>query len=178
MKRKLTVSIVLILLFALFPLITQQPTQTKTAKFIIAGWSYPDEYGQGIRNIAIEQYSNGSWVGLTVPSPPKGYYYYSSEYIITTGEGSNGSLWLNVQCWLNGTLCGIDNINDGPALIRHIITVTNLTGLTVFYQENFTLTYQTDYLAPLYFYQYEVFTDFTPITGQIYTATITYEVFY
>jgi len=173
----LTLSMVVVVAF-IPPMIEEiSPTQGK-ARFILSSWDYPDEYGQGIRNIAIEQYTNSSWVSVTDPSPPKGYYYDSTVYTITTGEGSNGSLWINVQCYLNATLCGIADIDDGPALLRHNITVTNSADSIVFYQENFTLTYQTDAYAPLYFYQYEVFTDFTPVSGEVYTATITYEVFY
>ena len=99
-------------------------------------------------------------------------------YEITNGEGSNGSLWIVVQCYLNSTLCGINDINDGPSLIRYTLAVTNTSDSIVFYQENFTLTYQTDYDDPLYFYQYEVFTDFVPVAGEVYTATVTYEVWY
>ena len=150
-----------------------RPTQ---AQFIIASWDYPDEYGQGIRNVAIEQYIDGEWVAIT--SGYSGYYYSPSVFNISTGGESNGSLWINVQCYLNATLCGISDIGDGPALIRHTITVSTLLNASVFYQENFTLTYQTDAYDPLYFYQYEVVTDFTPISGVAYTATITYEVFY
>ena len=174
MKKKIVAGLFMVLMLGL--LITS--IQPAKAKFILASWGYPDEYGQGIRNIALEQYTNGEWVGLTIPSPPEGYYYSPSLFEITDGEGSNGSLWINVQCFLNATLCGISDIDDGPVLIRHTITVSTSTNSSVFYQENFTLTYQTDFAAPLYFYQYEVFTDFVPQDGTIYAATITYEVFY
>ena len=162
--------------------IPQQPVTSElekgTSHFVISSWAYPDEYGQGIRNVAIEQYTNETWVPVNIPSPPRGYYYDPNVYEITNGEGSNGSLWIVVQCYLNSTVCGINDINDGPALIRHTLTVTNTSDSIVFYQENFTLTYQTDYDDPLYFYQYEVFTDFVPVAGEVYTATIIYEVWY
>jgi len=147
------------------------------AQFVLASWDYPDEYGQGIRNVALEQYINGEWVALTDPSPPKGYYYSGSAFNITSGTNGGGNISIVVQCFLNATLCGIDDIDDGPALIRHTITVTNTTA-TVFYQQGFDLTYQTDAYDPLYFYQYEVVANFVPISGITYTATITYEVFY
>lgn len=159
--------------------IPQATEPLESANFVIAdSWSYPDEYGQGIRNMGIEQYTNATWVPVNIPSPPRGYYYDPNMFEITNGEGSNGSLWIAVQCYLNSTLCDITDINDGPALIRHTITITNTSKAIVFYQENFTLTYQTDFDDPLYFYQYDVYTDFVPVSGEIYTATIIYEVFY
>jgi len=175
-EKRIVSTLSLIVLISLLLVVTPQPANS--AKFILAGWDYPDEYGQGIRNVAMEQYTNGEWVALTAPSPPKGYYYSSSVFNITDGEGSNGSILIGVQSYLNATLCGISDINDGPALIRHTITVSTAQNSSVFYQENFTLTYQTDAYAPMYFYQYEVVTDFTPLEFMIYTAIITYEIFY
>lgn len=171
-KRNSIIAIGLIVLIGILVI----PQHTHGAQFIIAGWDYPDEYGQGIRNVAIEQYTNGAWVSLT--GGGEGYYDSSNTFEITNGEGSNGSLSLAVQCYLNATLCGISDINDGPALIRHTITISTALNASVFYQENFTLTYQTDAYDPLYFYQYTVITDFTPNYGTTYTAIITYEVAY
>ena len=85
---------------------------------------------------------------------------------------------MNVQCYLNATVVGISDIDDGPARIRHTLTVSTPDNSSVFYQENFTLTYQTDAFDPMYFYQYEVYTDFTPLSGQIYMAVITYEIYF
>jgi len=174
-KKTKSLALLCMILMLPFAFLNVHPTN---AQFIIASWDYPDEYGQGIRNVAIEQYIDGAWVGITVPSPPQGYYYGPSAFNISTGGESNGSLWIAVQCFLNATLCDISDIDDGPALIRHTITVSTSTNSSVFYQENFTLTYQTDFAAPLYFYQYEVFTDFVPQDGTTYTAIITYEVLY
>ncbi len=130
-KYRIVGVVLLLLTVSIFPITTQQPTPTKTAKFVLAGWDYPDEYGQGIYRVTIEQYSNGGWVAVVVGGV-QGWAGDPIEYNITNGEGSNGTLRINVHSYLNGTLCGISDVNDGPALIRHNITVSTPSNSSVF----------------------------------------------
>jgi len=142
------------------------------AQFVLASWDYPDEYGQGIETIYLYQNISGDFVAFT------GSPFSSSSNTVYTIEVT-GNLWIKTVCWFNRTQAGIPNIlSQGLNLIRHNIIVTQFNGTVVFSQENFTKTASSQAGDPLWWLQYEVVLDFIPEYGEVYTAIITYEVFY
>jgi len=140
-------------------------------KFIISGWSYPDEYGQGIESIEIFENSTGIWDQVN------GGYGYEDNYAIEWNTSI--AIKISVWTWFNSTLTGAIDENEGKNYQRHNVTVTNTNGTVVFSQNNFTYAYSDDSIdPPMWFYEYEIVLNFLPEMGEIYTATITYEVFY
>ena len=119
-----------------------------------------------------------------VDSVPNGTVYYNpTSYPDNTAiqpldiqAGVN--LTLAVFCWVNGTVTGISSLSEGLAIMRHNTTVICSNGTSVFSQQNFTYIIGTDGGAPMYFFRHDVILDFIPVSGEIYTVTVTYEVFY
>lgn len=142
-----------------------------SARFDIASWSYPDAYGQGIYNITVEYYSNGSYYSET--------YYYNNSTISLIIDPSE-DVHIISHNWLNSTLVGASTLNEGKNFFKHNITVMQQTVL-IFSQQNFTdMLGPSDDYAPMYYYRQDVTIDSTyfPNTGVSYEATIYYEVFY
>lgn len=172
-RTKLSIVAVLLIIllglgFASIPQTTTPQTQD-TVTFALSSWAYPDEYGQYIEGIIVYENSTGSWVQVA-------YYTADDTYIFEW----NQSVFIKLECvnWLNSTLVGAIDGNDGKNYQRHNVTVTSL-GETVFSQQNFTYVYKDIGIdPPLWLYQYDVVLNFLPQAGEIYTVTITYEVYY
>ena len=88
------------------------------------------------------------------------------------------NITLVIQCWLNGTLFDASTVAEGVNIIRHNVTVTNQNNTIMFSQSNFTYSWGIEYDEDLFLYEYWIELDFVLTMGEIYTATITYEVFY
>jgi hypothetical protein len=148
-----------------------QETEIKNPKFIISSWSFPDEYGQGIGGIHVYENSTGAWLDHD-PS------YLSPNEGLAVEIFLNGSLKLQIFSYINKTLVGFSTTNEGKNHIRHNITIMDTNDTVVFSQQNFTyFTIYTGY-DPIYLYSYTVILNFVPTSGQIYIATITYEIFW
>ena len=93
-------------------------------------------------------------------------------------DGTVTNITLLVDCWLNSTTYGVSTIAEGKNIIRQNITVTSANNTVVFSQANLTYISGADYGDNVFLYQYSVQVDFTLIVGEIYTVTVTYEVFY
>lgn len=167
MKKK-AILIILFLMIMGTPTLATNATQPN-ATFVLAGWDYPDEYGQGIHALEIFENSTGSWVKVD------GTYYYDESVDLEW----NASVGIKIKCWtyFNNTLVGASDTNDGKNYQRHNVTVTNF-GVTVFNQQNFTYSNAYPEGDPMWYYVYEVILDFLPVAGEIYTAVISYEIFY
>jgi hypothetical protein len=138
-------------------------------RFIISSWSYPDNYGNGIIFLGIQENSTGSWVQVG-----GAHMYYDDEiYNWTAG------VFMKIHCGtaFNNTLVGADNIEDGKNYHRHNVTVINDLGVTVFSQSNFTDYWDSDTSDPIFMYEYAVILDFIPIAG-FYDVTVTYELWW
>jgi len=142
-----------------------------TTQFVLSSWDYPDEYGQGIDRIYFSENSTGDWVSVGSPAYPDG-----RNNIIDW----NASVFirLKVWCWLNSTLVGIDNTNEGKLYIRHSVTVAQNNGTVVFSQQNFTYSNAYPDADPMFYYSYNVVLNFVPIGGEVYTATISYDIYW
>jgi hypothetical protein len=171
LKKKLSIGfLVMALVFGL----GFASVPTAKAQFTLAAWDYPDEYGQGIATINIEHNTTGSWL-------PSSWVDATRDYDESSEVSWNVSIFikLTVRTWFNSTLTGSSDFTEGKNHHRHNITVTRSNGTIVFSQSNFT--YGGCYPAinpPMWLYYYDVILNFLPEYGEIYTVTITYEVFY
>ena len=173
-KRKLTVALLGLFICSMLLLVpiqpVTQPQETSSSTFVIASWEFPDEYGQGIEGFEFFENSTGSWAQVG------GYEGFEEPQVYDW----NASVAIKLRCWtwFNSTLTGVSTTNEGKLYQRHNVTVT-CAGTTIFSQQNFTWFYDDDTLdPPLWFYGYEVILNFLPVSGEIYTVTVTYEVFY
>ncbi len=142
------------------------------AQFVLASWDYPDEYGQGIVNFEVWGNATGSWI-LSTP------YAHSDSGEIEWYP--NASIKLICNTWFNSTLTGASDINEGKNLQRHSVVVTSSEslGTSVFSQQNFTYIFGEDAIdPPMWYYGYYVVLDFLPVSGVLYTVTITYEIYW
>lgn len=149
--------------------VTIQPV--RSAKFVLAAWDYPDDYGQGIEAARVYQNVSGSWVSLTPFDLTSG-----DSTALEINETATGVKIL-VKCWLNNTVVGAIDFEDGKNYLRHNVNLV-LLGDTVFSLQNFTYTAGTDALDPMFYYQYEGIIPFSPVGGAIYMAVVTYEIYY
>ena len=181
-KRKLTVVLLGLFICSLLLLVpvqpVTQPQETGTSTFVISSWEYPDEYGQGIDGMKFWENSTGAWE----PAPyylDIGQFYYVNPYITdyTYNLSAGVALKMQVDCLLNNTLVGADDLADGQNYLRHSVTVT-CAGTTIFSQQNFTYLDSGDIGAPMYYYEYDVILNFLTVAGNLYVVTVTYEVFY
>ena len=162
--RKVTV-VMVVLVMSIFLV---RPPQT-TAQFVIAGWDYPDEYGQGIFMFQFYENSTGSWVltssNLTYGGSP-------NEVELPSGIG------IRLRCWthFNYTHAQVGSVELGKNYQQHSISVA-LLGETVFSQQNFTFGSGISGPPDLYAYSYDVVLDIIPIAGVIYTVNVNYEVY-
>lgn len=92
---------------------------------------------------------------------------------------SVSNITLLINCWLNGTYYNISSPTEGKNIIRHNVTVTVTNKTVVFSQSNFTYLDGLDYGDNLFWYEYSIELDITPLVqGAIYTTIITMEVYY
>jgi hypothetical protein len=173
-KKICLFTVLMVLTLLILPI---QPAKANP-QFVIAEWDYPDEYGQGIEGIKMWENSTGSWVAAPYYTDLGAFYYlnyYETDYTYNWSAGA--SMKLRADTLLNSTLTGATDLADGQNYHRHNVTVTS-GGSLIFSQEGFTYEDSGDIGAPMYYYEYYVILNFIPVDGQIYTVTVTYEVFY
>ena len=171
MNTKKSLGAYLIIGLIVIGLIAYTTPQTKAnPQFVLASWAYPDENGQGIDRIDLYENSTGTWADTGLDADWDG-----SEII-----DWNASLFIKLSVWtyFNSSFMGIADDVVGRNYQKHNVTVTRL-GETIFSQQNFTYVVVETFLTPpVWHYCYEVILNFLPIAGQIYTVTVTYEVYY
>ena len=177
-----------------------------TYPIIYSGYTTTEIYDATSLYAGFGQYSSGSgtitgvWDNLTITDtiytlPQNGTGFnkieaYIDEVFTHTffdiDEGTNSTLdiqasvtniTLLIECWLNGTTYGVVTVAEGKNIIRHNITVTSTNNTIVFSQNNLTYISGIDYGDDVFLYQYSVELDFTPISGNVYTVVLTYEIF-
>ena len=175
-RKKISVSVSIIMILTLSILVASNypPESTvkeleQPAKFVLASWDYPDEYGQGVEGFWIYENSTSEWV--------KVYEVYYDN--ISSIFEWNASVGIKLRCWalLNATLTGSSTKDIGKNYLRHNVIVTML-GTTVFSQQNFTFASALDEAYGIYLYAYDVVLNFLPLAGEIYTVIVTYEVWW
>ena len=165
MYKKALASLLVVLTLGL--LFVSVPQAKANPQFIIASWAYPDEYGQGIYQIRVNENSTGSWALVDVRTYEEAQIYQWNASV---------AIQLYVWLWLNSTLTGASSLTDGRNYQRCNVTVTSL-GETIFSQNNFTFQDENDY-ADMYLYEYNVILNFVPLQGTLYTVTVTYEIWW
>lgn len=164
-EKRIVSTISLIVLVSLLLVVTPHPANS--AKFILAGWDYPDEYGQGISTIML--YEDGDLEGFC------NYNNASNEFIISEGD----NITLRVTTYINQTLVGVGTVEAGKQYIRHSIVISTPSNSSFFSQQNFT--YYSGALVPptnRIVYTYTVWLNVVWVEFTIYTAIITFEIFY
>ena len=176
-KKEILASVIMLLIFGmcLVAIPTQPATETEeigTSKFIISGWDFADDYGQGIDYVKIYENSTVFW--LPIDSIYHQYDYYDNN--VFEWNQSVGVL-LGVHSYLNKSLTGASSVEEGKNLIRHYIAVALTNGTVIWSQQNITYFSGVPF-GWAYSYVYEVILGAEFLAGNVYTVTITYEVFY
>lgn len=147
-----------------------EPVIATNPKFVISSWAFPDEYGQGIDRIRVEENSTGSWVyaGIDVDATESSAFEW------------NASVAIKLRCWswINNTLVGDVSDSALKNYQRHNVIVTQINGTIVFSQDNFTYSMYYYDEDPMFYFEYFVILNFLPEMGQVYTVNVSYEVFY
>jgi len=166
MKKRILGVLIALVMVSLLLVVPVQPVK---AQFVIASWDYPDEYSQGIQQIRVNENSTGSWVLFDIRT----YANESNSYIWEEGVGIQLYVWV----WLNSTFTGASDLADGRNYHQCSVSVTQASGSVVFSQQNFTFQDENDY-DDMYLYEYNIILNFIPQEGELYTITVTYEVYY
>jgi hypothetical protein len=150
------------------------PPLPAKAQFVLASWVYPDEYGQGLYQIEVDENSTGTWMEYG-----EGGFYEAGDSLLFDWNASVG-IRLVVYSRLNSTLTGISDKDEWGPYQRLNVTVVqnNGTGTIVFSQQNITTFYSSSAFGEIYRYGFMFVLEFLPDWGEIYTVTVTYEVFY
>jgi len=147
------------------------PEARAQPKFIIASWSYPDEYGQGLYQIEVDENSTGAWVEYG-----EGGFYEAGDSLLFTWNASVG-IRLVVYTRLNSTFTGIPDKDSWGPYQRLNVTMAQNNGTVVFSQENITTFYTSSAFGEIYRYGFMFVLEYLPLMNMIYKVTITYEVY-
>ena len=150
------------------------------AQFVIAGLgsNFPDEYGQGIKNVYLYENSTGAWVAI-FPSEVLTFPENNSDTTITLNYTANTAIELIFGCSINHTYHGLSTFQEALDRMRVNITVYSV-GQTIFSQNNLTWgggLFFND-TASTWRTHFDVVINVLIIAGSIYTVFVTYEVFY
>lgn len=161
---------------AIIPQPIQEKQPTKGTQFIIAGWSYPDAFGQGIEGLVFLENSTGSWV--TVKNEHESQFVSYKPWNETHSYEYNYT-FLKIECWtyFNSSKVEVSTTAQGQLRQRHYIEVS-LRGDIVFSQQNFTYGTVSTSNDPLWWYCYTVVINYAFFFGETYTIDIDYEVAY
>lgn len=169
MRFRIFGSVALIMLVSVVLVATPSPT---SATFILA-WEFPsDEYGQGIEALTVYENSTGSWLIANSQFSPN---VFPPSWQFNWTEGV--AIKIRVHCRLNATLVDVYSTNEGKNYLRHNVTLRNNTGSVLFGLQNFTY-FNSAAVDDIYYYDYEAVLEYLLEAGQVYTATVTYEVWY
>ena len=145
-----------------------------TAQFVLSSWAFPDEYGQGIYSITPDENSSGYYAHIE--SAP-GFLYSTSENN-SFDVDAGCSIRLDVRVYVNYTFLGVSD-PDTLNYIRLNVTVLEGLGDTIFSIQNMTYDYLGGNLGDgIWWYSFVDVLNFLTVEGQVYIATVTYEVYY
>lgn len=149
------------------------------ANFVIASWDYPDQYGQGIDLLHFYENSTGSWLPawFYIDGVGKFYTLHSYDSYDYFNFSAGVAMKIRVETLFNQTLVNVSSTAEGQKYLRHDVTVSDAYGV-VFSQQNFTYYDVIEFGEDNYYYKYEVVLNFLPVSGEIYTVVVTYEIYY
>lgn len=179
-KQKIAAFVLVVLMFAVFPITADQPIQNDSVKFIVSEWDHPDEYGQGIAGFYVKENSTGSFLNIQNPYTGIDFCYPENTTVYELNHTATTSLMFDVRVFLNYTELGLTHPDDfdlGINYIRLSIEMSIPTA-SLFSQQNFTY----DSLGGLqetgiWWYSYEVVANVLLEGGRIYTIDIDYEIY-
>lgn len=152
------------------------------AHFVIAGWDFPDEYGQGIEVLWLQENSTGSWV--TYPDTGRGHLWFLSddETTIPLNYTANTALRVEADVNINHTLFsfGPDKSENASAraIMRVGLTVSSPYGI-LFSLENMTWGGNVyDDSATVWTIDYVDIIEVIIEPGTIYVVRFVYEIFW
>ena len=149
------------------------PHDKDPAKIMLTSWVSDDGYGQGISEIYLHENSTGSWEPFTSPA----YIKPTNSSTVNVNITDNTALRVGPTFTLNHSLHSLSNITDGLNIIRSNVSVYNSTGL-MFSENNITMQSGGNQTATTYWYYAYCAFDFLIVAGELYTVTITYEVYH
>lgn len=138
------------------------------ATMILSAYPTADSYGQGIDRIYV--LVNGYY--------NKTAYDYQGPWNNTIEVAPEDNVTLTVYVWMNSTLTGSATIQEHLNAVKLHISVKAGNGTEVFAKQNFTYHGPMAAMGAMVNIHYDVYLDFVPTVGDIYTGTITYEVYY
>lgn len=172
----ITLSVVISIIMLAFVMLPQSQIeaipQIKETKFIITGWDYPDDYGQGVQAWSADTNHTGSWINYA-------WGIWTNDSVAVKWNVSQ-AIRMRINVVLNSTFLGISTLAQGENLLRHNVSVTDQFDDVVFSQQNLTLySNVTGYPdSSMYVYYHYVIFDFLPLEGEFYTVTIICEIYY
>jgi len=130
------------------------PTAEGT-RFVLASWSFPDEYGQGMHSFTIWENSTGEWLVVRRGSPFDYPWYYYETHVFEWNYTVGIKLW--IDSYFNSTLAGVSDSTQGRNNFRHNVTVVDAYDTLVFSQQNFTYLAVNDYTYdPIWIYSHHL----------------------
>jgi len=146
------------------------PAEAQPPRFVVSSWDYPDANGQGISTWYLQTNTSGTWTSVAAA----GYLQEDPSPVQW-----NASDPVRVLTWvsMNYTLTGASSLEDGKNYIRQTIVVTDSLDAVQYTEVNGTYNQGLENEG-LYWYQYGFVWDFLPLSGEVYTIVITYEVYY
>lgn len=172
MMRFRMVSVVFVILIMSL-LITTRPPQTTAAQFVIAGWTAPDEYGQGFYIITPYQNSSGSFVTIPNPDTGIGNWYRENTTTAELNFTANTALRFDARVLVNHTLLGFApaESEDGRNYFRLHLEMS-VAGDSVFTLQN--MTYDSlwgIFEVGIWWFSYVDIVDYILEPATIYTVT-------
>ncbi len=175
MRIKIVASFVIIL-----TMILVFPRPTQGAQFVIAGWSFPSEYGEGVYGVTPYQNSSGSFVTIPNPDTGIGFCYWNNATTYNLNFTANTALRFDVRVTLNYTKLGLSHPADidlGRNYLRVNLEMF-LASESVFSLQNMTFDNLDGlYETGIWWYAYVDIINVILVAGQIYVVEFTYEVF-
>ena len=156
------------------------PRPTQAAQFVLAGWSFPDEYGQGIYLVTPYQNSSGSFVTIPNPDTGIGNCYPENTTFYELNFTDSTALRFDVRVRVNYTNLGLSHPDDfdiGMNFARVGIEMST-AGTSVFSLQNMPYDdlgwlYETG----IWWYSYVDVVEAILVAGQIYSIVFTLEVY-
>lgn len=172
------IGIILISIVAIPKTTKETEIQEQQPIFNISGWTDIDGFA-GLTTITLYENSTGDWELVNDYSPTFQSYQSGSNYINwTVGVGMK----IKVLIHFNNTIVGASSVLNGRQYIKLNLSITDNANTELFSQQNFTYYDSgdgTSFGSPWYYYYfYTVIPNVYFSAGQIYKATIIYELFY
>jgi len=177
-RNKIVTSIIVLMTLGLL-FVSVPPAK---AQFVIA-WTYDseagtfdyDEYGQGFYLYHLmTNYTDSDWD--LHPDHVETYYFNASSYLHDWTVGY--AIGIRFMVWMNSTLTGATGLTDGLNYMRLNASISCFDE-ELDSQEDLVNFYQSSFFdAEMWLYGFDAFFNVIAEEGQIYTATLTYEVYW